>query len=197
MEGLKPAVGGITAGVEAEVGEIAAKAPDVPSVEVKKPRKSLFGGLFSSGRGKMEVGSEWPLEVVFFGFPSLSLQMFWHIKSLAYTLSPADSISACAAPQTVVVGKFGYFAGLLAHVLDDINRYAGAALVLLVASQVPEVDAAVPSAAVDVSLPSVDADVAAPSASVDVPGELPRLLGRTWLRGCCWQSCLSWMCWGG
>ncbi|CAN0491727.1 unnamed protein product, partial [Ectocarpus sp. 8 AP-2014] len=35
--------------------DVGAKAPDVPSVDVQKPKKGLFGGLFGSNKGKIEV----------------------------------------------------------------------------------------------------------------------------------------------
>ena len=31
--------------------------PDVASVDVKTPKKGLFGGIFGSNKGKVEVGS--------------------------------------------------------------------------------------------------------------------------------------------
>ena len=46
-------------------GEVDVSAPsvsgavDVPSVDVKKPKKSLFGGIFGSSKGKMDVEVSW------------------------------------------------------------------------------------------------------------------------------------------
>ena len=40
-----PSVGDVSADIGAKVDDIAAKAPDMPSVEMKKPKKSLFSSL--------------------------------------------------------------------------------------------------------------------------------------------------------
>lgn len=55
VDASMPSVGDVSADVEAKVDDIAAKVPDMPSVEVKKPKKGLFGGIFSGSKGKIEV----------------------------------------------------------------------------------------------------------------------------------------------
>ena len=45
-------------GKGAKIDDVAVKGPDMPSGDLKKPKKSLFGGIggmFGSGKGKMEV----------------------------------------------------------------------------------------------------------------------------------------------
>ena len=46
------------ADVGAKIDDVAVKRPDVPSGEWKKPKKGLFGSMFGSGKGKMEVSWE-------------------------------------------------------------------------------------------------------------------------------------------
>ena len=61
MEGATGAVGDLSADVGAKVDDVAVKGPDTPSGEWKKPKKSLFGGIggiFGSGKGKMEVSGD-------------------------------------------------------------------------------------------------------------------------------------------
>ena len=58
VEGVTGAVGGLSADVGAKIDDVAVKGPDMPSGDLKKPKKSLFGGIggmFGSGKGKMEV----------------------------------------------------------------------------------------------------------------------------------------------
>ena len=56
--GLTTAVGDLSADAGAGVDDVSIKGPDLPSGDLKKPKKSLFGGIggmFGSGKGKMEV----------------------------------------------------------------------------------------------------------------------------------------------
>ena len=56
VEGVKGAVGDPSTDVGAEVDDVEVEGPDVPSGEWKKPKKSLFGRMFGSNKGKLEVG---------------------------------------------------------------------------------------------------------------------------------------------
>lgn len=56
VEGVKGAVGDLSADVGAEVDDVEVEGPGVPTGEWKKPKKSLFGRVFGSNKGKLEVG---------------------------------------------------------------------------------------------------------------------------------------------
>ena len=59
-EGVTEAVGDLSADVGAKIDDVDVKVPVMPSAsgEWKKPKKSMFGSIFGSGKGKMEVSGK-------------------------------------------------------------------------------------------------------------------------------------------
>ena len=94
VEGVKGAVGHLSADAGAKIDDVEVKGPGMPSVsgEWKKPKKSMFGSIFGSGKGKMEVGD------IYIPFTSAYIHVRFGLRSAGLSRRLWRRCSGCWPP---------------------------------------------------------------------------------------------------
>lgn len=163
-----------------------------PSVEVKKPKRGLFGGLSfkkPSSKGNMEVPHE-PGDVSVPSVDVPSVEMGGDVPSASVDApgvkvqgENASLTAGLVAGGLAALGGIGAAIGLsadkpdasgpLPEVSEDVSTpgVSGSMAEVSKDVSVPDVSRSLPGASGDVSMPSVDVET--PSASLDVPSVDP------------------------